>query len=709
MSTGKPTQHNQDPTLQAREQRRALLLSNPNHFGNLKGSSFAPVLQVVHNTDFEQLTCVGLHTRLGLLEAVFVIKKAAGYKGGLCKEGSREYVRFYLSFDDGTTWTDEGAVSCPVHDIPQGAHQVHYAVSLKIDPKRKLCFQGAQTPRVRAILRWDQAPPPNDPDFSPEWGNVVDVHVQIDALKLVPLDVLFDAIKPSVKIPLQEVFNPEQVVAVAPREASLASLHDDYKKAGVSAHRFAFPMIKKAAANGLALPLEALAKVGVSLGTVDIPGLLFPTQGNTTFEELRCVGYDPQTDVLEAIVRVKRSSGYMGGLCTSGSKEFVAFYADLNGDGTFETHLGTTAVVVHDIATLPEGGLDYAVTLPAGLLAHRKPCKKGAVVIPIRAVLSWATEPTSATDVPHWGNHRDARVQVAPGQEIQEGTVTPILTIVGSVAAGDINNTGLTKPGATVVAGGAALDESPFGGFIKLQGSLLNVPAGTLYRIMKKRDTDPTWTPVTAVHPLVFRIPDPILGTVQLPPQAPQPGGYYAYEPRDIEHLLMVWQTLGDHGLGDDGGLFGLRVDVQVPGQPDQASNEVWVRIDNTSPDITQLVINTTGGPCADLHPGDTLFGKFGVTDAWFHTIAWVLHPEINSGVGVVPTSPSPPPTPWIDGYGPSTATGYATGTPYALHTTGMAPCGYSLTLTVSDKTNVDSGARNHHTEKSVGFCIKMP
>jgi len=45
----------------------------------------------------------------------------------------------------------------------------------------------------------------------------------------------------------------------------------------------------------------------------------------------------------------------------------------------------------------------------------------------------------------------------------------------------------------------------------------------------------------------------------------------------------------------------------------------------------------------------------------------------------------------------------------YTLNTTGMDPCGYSLTLQVWDRTNVDSGAGNNYNEASVGFCIRTP
>lgn len=44
--------------------------------------------------------------------------------------------------------------------------------------------------------------------------------------------------------------------------------------------------------------------------------------GNIFWEEITCVGYNPQTLTLEAVVAIKQTSGYSGGLCSAGSKEF---------------------------------------------------------------------------------------------------------------------------------------------------------------------------------------------------------------------------------------------------------------------------------------------------------------------------------------------------------------------------------------------------
>src|ERR1041384_13305 len=84
-----------------RAQFKALLLGNPNYFGNLPDSKFKPVLQIQGNTTYEQIGCVGFQPQFHRLEAVVFIKQSSGYGGGVCSNGSQEYVRFYLSYDEG--------------------------------------------------------------------------------------------------------------------------------------------------------------------------------------------------------------------------------------------------------------------------------------------------------------------------------------------------------------------------------------------------------------------------------------------------------------------------------------------------------------------------------------------------------------------------------------------------------------------------------
>jgi hypothetical protein len=44
-----------------------------------------------------------------------------------------------------------------------------------------------------------------------------------------------------------------------------------------------------------------------------------PPSGDTTFEQLECIGYQPQLKQLNAVIELKQSSGDSGGIYTGGS------------------------------------------------------------------------------------------------------------------------------------------------------------------------------------------------------------------------------------------------------------------------------------------------------------------------------------------------------------------------------------------------------
>src|ERR687887_1110737 len=117
---------------------KALLLTNPNYFGNLVKSPFTPVLPISGNTHYEELACIGYQPQQSRLEGVVYIYQPEGYGTDICGPGTPEYVRFYLSFDNGTTWQDQGLTSFQAHNIPQGTEggkRLEYAVSLALNPR----------------------------------------------------------------------------------------------------------------------------------------------------------------------------------------------------------------------------------------------------------------------------------------------------------------------------------------------------------------------------------------------------------------------------------------------------------------------------------------------------------------------------------------------------------------------------------------------
>lgn len=151
-----------------------------------------------------------------------------------------------------------------------------------------------------------------------------------------------------------------------------------------------------------------------NLTKLDLPDLPKPVEkivGNTSFEELTCIGYNPDTKVLTAVVQIKKGSGYMGGPCTDGSQEFVRFYLDY-GDGTWVDH-GAASFDIHDLGFKDD--LCYAVSI---VIKPRKTscCDDKPVLPKVRATLSWNSLPPPNTPnwLPVWGNVLERDIQIDP-------------------------------------------------------------------------------------------------------------------------------------------------------------------------------------------------------------------------------------------------------------------------------------------------------
>jgi hypothetical protein len=129
------------------------------------------------------------------------------------------------------------------------------------------------------------------------------------------------------------------------------------------------------------------------------------------------------------------------------------------------------------------------------------------------------------------------------------------------------------------------------------------------------------------------------------------------------------------------------------------------VLVDNTPP-VASLDIDFGGGvECADLTTGAPLSGHYTATDIHFKAFSFVIRPA-GPAHGTLPVPPSGLSSAYAGG---TIADPGVSGGSYTLSTVGMDPCGYSLTLQVSDRTNVNSGAGNYTGEASVGFCVRLP
>lgn len=147
-------------------------------------------------------------------------------------------------------------------------------------------------------------------------------------------------------------------------------------------------MAKKGSSEVEALSPQLSASVASELLSVRQNFLLFqvaqPTLGNsakalsdrgiTHWEQLGCVGYIPDSSLLEATITIKQASGYSGSLCTTGSTEYVRFFVDW---GSGWENAGVSTVQVHDISDAPPGQqhpLQYLVRHTLDTTGRQKFC-----------------------------------------------------------------------------------------------------------------------------------------------------------------------------------------------------------------------------------------------------------------------------------------------------------------------------------------------
>lgn len=204
--------------------------------------------------------------------------------------------------------------------------------------------------------------------------------------------------------------SPVRTTALKP--LSPVELHALYAGTTVQPHRYLAPALI-AALHSPAIALDP-AKWFADLEDVDLSsvvGAWLRTNGDTSFEQLKSVGLDPQASQLTAVLTIKQSLGYLGGPLTAGSHEFVAFWVDWGSGFEYE---GTASTVVHDSNNLPVAGLDCRVSLPIDLASHLRTAGDATKLIGVRAVLSWSTPPSishpSAQAV--WGNSLVRRIAI---------------------------------------------------------------------------------------------------------------------------------------------------------------------------------------------------------------------------------------------------------------------------------------------------------
>lgn len=730
---------------------KSLLLANPNYFGTLPQFGGKIGIKKAYDTAYEEITCLGLQPQQNRLEAVVNIKQTTGYMTDACGTGSVEYVRFFVQ--DSSGWHDLGVQSFHVYDIAAGAHPLSYCASVNFNEARKFCFT-ENIVNVRAILSWNLEPTAGDPNFTPPWGNVVNARVQVapQFLFTVPLETLLAEKLITVSSQAQALLDTKQTLpAKEAQPLSYSELKTLYAKADVPGHRFGFQEAQKLLAQPLSLPqavttaakspaLSVLA-AGEELGT--IIGALQQLSGDTTFEQLMCAGFNPETRELQAVIQIKRNAGYSGGLCSAGSTEYVSFFAFFGGSWQ---NLGTATVNVHDLAAVTPGNpLMYAVLRISNLTEVA--CQNIAGV-PLRAILSWQQQPTGPNFSPVWGNVINTQVQPIIGEALPGEHIR--LMRLGSVSVNGISDVnGLANP--TGIAGDCVGNNSPFGGEIIVEGDftpkidVFNHVTGAvlpgakpiIYQVWVTR-TDVASAPVQLTNPFgIGLFPPaalfpPVVFTQSVQP-APGPvvGGvagtqYYQYMESNLQAVNPRTLAAFEAGGLAEGDYF-----VEVRGWSWNGANYVpmpsqgqLIHVYNGYPH-TELVPTATGPvpvtmyrpqvaitltsivDCGNAKVGDTLTGSYSVHDNFFGAVSIALVPITVGGVPqpentvVLSNANAGPNQVVYDG-----ANTFGTSGTFTLNTSGMTPCGYTILLTATDRALVDSHCYNHWNQIGVGFCL---
>ena len=716
-----------------RQYFRALILENPNYFGTVADSPLDAIADIQLSTKYESIGCVGLEPELDRLEAVVYVNEPFGYGGGICTKGTKEYVRFFLSYNNGATWIDQGVSSFNAYDIPEGTvgrRRLEYAVSRPIDPRKRFCSQ-ENTVLARAILSWSLVPTPGDPDFIPVWGEVHNTYIELKPKTAEFMGVVAEELGLDVTTGIGALLDPNSEIAtVEPAELSLEERRALYEECDVEVQRYAYAEINELLDQPSATPdLMAAGAEGGPLAGLDDDNLLefaINPDGNTSYEELECIGLNPNLDQLVGVIRVKKPFGYSGGPCTKGSREYVTFWADFDGNSTFETCLGTTSVVVHDYSDFPDAGLEYAVVLPVDLRRHRQPCEHGPKLVPIRAILSWqAPAPCWNPDhIPVWGNREHTVVHITPGRRVPDGQKIPFIESVGNMVIDDIDPVTGLATGESLAAFTANL--SPFGGTVIIGGHIANTPDVSegdpkcRYRIMVREGLVGPWQPVMDKFTLRVSEFNSSTDSWSLLPsiyQVPDGSGYLEScedltGPRlwlPVGNRLGVWHTHGKTGL------WQIQVEVENPSDPAAPwkSNTVTVRLDNMGPEV-DIQITSGGGDCGDFTSGDTVTGSYKATDAHFGSLRFVTLASSANGEFIAPSpypaggSTNPLSRRFANGLPGSVPTGGESGG-WTLDTTGMPQCGYVIELHASDRTIVNSGGIGFTRRALVGLCIREP
>jgi hypothetical protein len=607
------------PKLQKeRVEFKSLIAVNPNYFGTLLDKKlqekYKPVFPMKANVSYEELKCVGLYPESDVLEAVVEVKLPYGFSGGLCQEGSTEFVSFYIDYQDGAGFQSVGdPATVNVHDISavNGKH-LYYAVRKSFVPTKLLACANPQIVTVRAILSWQA--PPTSPDFIPVWGNRLDQYVQIRpksmGIVVFPPEYLKKYVDPGIKFPPFEAAEfppkpipPEEYVVYGNLQQikNWASAQEQAEKvepdARVEPERLKMVDLLQKNPNHfgsispskdpqqLLMAVEKLPKKAALYWKEQLtinPDILQALQAyflKTKYEELRCLGLYPEEDLLEAVIEVKLPYGFCGDLCKKGSKEYVAFYIDW-GDGAGYAYAATAQVKVHDIPDVaPDKHLFYAVKAKIpGIDSRLKACSQENIVR-VKAVLSWNYDPTPYGPgySPVYGNSLVRDVQIRPKDGL---SVAVKITTVNGIPDFHICQSG-GEEGYALKEGTVAAPyefDRPFGGIVACSGQV-QVAGAAYYRFLYSEDMT-NWFPIVDKRVT----PNPILWGLPYILRTPDADGWFDValylQDRDVysESHLVYWRTNGKDGK------YYLKLEVANASKTVIGQDVITLQLDNTAP-----------------------------------------------------------------------------------------------------------------------------
>jgi hypothetical protein len=708
-------------TAVTRTRFKSMLAANPNLFGHFPNLGITAKYKPEINTTYEELGCVSYHPATEQLRAVIKLKQPSGYGGDVCSDGSLEYVRFFVDYNNNGNWVDEGLSVTNVHSL-NFKEELCYAVNLRITPDVKhLCNGKPVLPKVRAILSWNQEPTAGNPNFQPHWGDIKEVYVQIAPWKFkFPFITIPKTIKNIGKIALAKATPVPVEAAELFESVSLSTLMKEYGQK-VETNRSGFSAVKALMKENKTInPKLTTSLSKLKLNIESIVDFINTSKFKTNYEELTCVGLNREQNELHGVIHIKNPYGYMGNLCAQGSREFIAFYMDF---GAGWEYMGTTSVRVHDIPEIPKSGLWYNAFLPVDLTPHQKAgCVAGKAKV--RGILSWNVAPTpnDPNYVAPWGDWEECVVEVKPlPKGFDPKFPKPLLESVGGIQISAIDSNGIADGQSTFIPAIHAND-SRFDGEIVFAGLLPFAPENEPYEIHIQYPGQLNFVPYTAPFHITVSSWNAMLGTYTQSTILQTPVGnqfLYRCNSNPFAFKSVVGNILGKF-ITNQAGKHAVKIVRPLVLDPALRESEtVYFAVEKSVVDV-ELTLNVpaTFSPeagcedcqCGDFVAGDLITGTFSWSGEDFNAVSLSIAPACSHNQQpdfVQMLGDGNPGNDNVILYNPANGNLQITNNTWQLDTTGMCRCGYTVHIHGSNRTIMNSSYIGKRDSDAVGFCLR--